>query len=706
MQISLNWVNELVNLENVNLNYLIDKLTLGGFEVEDIIQVKIENEKKITLDISATANRSDSLSIQGIASEILALLNQGPKVLNYSTKNFTWPKKIDNLQKTNLPKSDCLGFTAISIENVTTLRSPKWLQNKLLCSGIIPQNNFLDFQQYILLETGYPFEFYDLDKLKSELNSAEFNLNLCYGKENQKFLGSNDVEYNLDSSTLLVQADDFPISIGGLITNKKVECTNETKSLLIEGSIFNAAKIRQQSRSIGLRTNRSAKYEKSLSNINLLESFYKLISLLRISNPNISCKFHTVSLPIVQSIQPIKLSFDKIKKVLGPVRDGTENFEQYISPKVVTDSLNRLNFEVDYQEENKIWKIKIPPIRYNDITCEIDLIEEVGRLYGFDNFLTRLPKIKNIGSKDLSYQSRKKLTNCLLSLGLNELIQYSLVTNSGFIKNEIELINPLLKDYGSLRSSLLPNLLNSIQINMTQTNSVLEGFEYGHVFSLKNKTTIQEVENVAGVFGGIETKRSWSEISKPLDWFEAKGKMEFLFKKLNLVICWENTNSIRKKSIFHPYCTAVLSLSTGETLGLFGKIHPVTAKKLGISPNLYLFELNFTKLQQEMKKTQLSIYNEYSTYPKIIKDLSFIISKDIPFNKLEKILYSNGTSFLRKIDLIDNYSGDEIPINHTSLCLQFVFQSNQTTLETKQIEKILNHLKTILMTRFNAKMRT
>ena len=706
MQISLNWVNELVNLEDVDLNYLINKLTLGGFEVEDVIEIEIENQKKITLDISATANRSDSLSIQGISSEILALLNQIPKISNYSKKNFIWPEKIESLHKTNLPESACLGFTAISLENLTTLDSPKWLQNKLLSSGITPQNNFIDFQQYLLLETGYPFEFYDLDKLKSELNSCDFDLTLRYGQDGQKFLGSNDIEYNLDSSTLLVQANDFPISIGGLITNKKVECTNKTNSILIEGSIFNAAKIRQQSRSLGLRTDRSSKYEKSLRNINLLDSCYKLISLLRISNPKLTCEFHTISLPIIESRQSILLNFNKIKKVLGPTKEGTEKLQQYISPKVVTKSLERLNFEVDYYEENEIWKIKVPEIRYNDILCEIDLIEEVGRLYGFDNFLTRLPTIKNIGVKDLSYQSRKKLTNCLINLGLNELVQYSLVNNNGLIKNEVDLINPLVKEYGSLRSSLLPNLLTSIQVNMTQTNSVLEGFEYGHVFSLENSTTIQEVEKIAGVFGGIQTQRSWSEVSKSLDWFEAKGKMESLFKKLNIVIYWKNAHPVKEKHIFHPYCTADLYLHTGKKLGLFGQIHPVTAKKLGLSSNLYLFELNFNTIQEEMKKTQLSVYNEYSTYPKIIKDLSFVINKDIAFGELEKILYFNGTHFLRKINLIDKYSGPGIPINHTSLCLQFIFQSNQTTLENKQIEKILNHLKRILMNRFDAKMRT
>ena len=316
MQISLKWVNELVNIETVNLEYLIDKLTLGGFEVEEILEVEVGNEKIITLDISATANRSDSLSIQGISLEIAALLNEVPKVSNYSTKNSIWSENIETLSKNSLHENDCLGFIAITIENLNTLTSPKWLKNKLVCSGITPENNFQDFQNYILLETGYPFEFYDLEKIQAKLNSSKFNLNLTVGKAGEKFLANNDTEYNLNNSILMVNANELPISIGGIIPNKSIECSIDTKSLLIEGSVFNAAKIRQQSRMLGLRTDRSSRYEKALKNINLLESFYQLISLLRIANPNLICKFHTIAQPINQKNRTITLNFSNIKKSL------------------------------------------------------------------------------------------------------------------------------------------------------------------------------------------------------------------------------------------------------------------------------------------------------------------------------------------------------------------------------------------------------
>jgi len=550
MQISLKWINELVNIEQVNLGTLIEKLTLGGFEVEKILEIKVNNEKRITLDISTTANRSDSLSIKGISLEIAALLDEIPKISKYRITDFTWSKKLQNFPSNSLENNNCLGFLGVSLKNINTLSSPKWLQKKLICSNIMPENNFTDFQNYILLETGYPFEFYDLDRIKNKINSSNFKLNLRFGKTNQKFLANNNVEYTLNNSILTVEANQFPISIGGLISHKSVECTRDTKSLLIEGSIFNAAKIRQQSRQLGLRTTRGSQYEKAVKNINFLEAFYKLISLLRISNPDLLCTFHTLSKPIDRSKQTLILTFNNIKKVLGPIKESTKTIQNYISINEVTKSLKRLNFNMEYNKMDQYWKVIIPELRSDDIICEIDLIEEIGRLYGFDNFLTRLPQFKKIGKKDISYKTRKKFTDSLINLGFNELIQYSLVNKNNLIHNQIELINPLVKEYGILRSSLLPNLLKSIQKNKNQSQLSLEGFEYGHVFTKNHSNGIQEIENIAGVFGEYQLKTDWIKKSKLLNWFEAKGRMEYLFKKLNLVTYWKHEKFDKKKIFF------------------------------------------------------------------------------------------------------------------------------------------------------------
>jgi len=705
MQISLKWVNELVTIETTDLKYLIEKLTFGGFEVEEILQVEINNQKTISLDISATANRSDSLSIQGISTEIAALLNKPSKISKYSIKNLNWKEQIDSLCPFVANQNDYVRFLAITVENVTNFTIPQWLKQKLIYSGVTPVNNLLDFQNYLLVETGYPFEFYDLDKIYSKLKTSKFNLIITNQNNEEEFFASNNLRYTLNSSILTVRANEFPLSIGGIISNKDFCYSNTTKSLLIEASIFNSTKIRQQSRMLGLRTDRSARYEKSIKDSNLVESFYRLISLLKISNPNLTCKLHTVSETLKQTLHPISLRYKTINEILGPVKKSSNNGLTSIPTDTIINYLDRLNFTYNFDNAKLIWKVNIPYLRSEDITREIDLIEEIGRLHGFNNFLTRLPKIKTIGIEDYSYQTRKRITSCLLNLGFTELIHYSLVNQTTFLNNSIPLINPLLSDCSNLRSSLLPNLLKTIQENLKQGNSSIEGFEYGHIFSGNSLPEFQEKEYIAGIFGGLKIKRTWSEGPKSLTWFEGKGKMEQFFKQLNILTYWKTYSSSKYSQLLHPYCTAELYLQNQTNLGVFGQIHPILAKKLNVSPELYLFEFNFEQIKNQIQTNKLSIYQEYSFYPKIVKDLSFIIHQTISFEEIRENLYCNGTKFLVQINLLDEYRGNSIPENHTSLCLQLIFQSNEKTLQNKEVESIINNLQLLLTKNFNATIR-
>jgi phenylalanyl-tRNA synthetase beta chain len=705
MQISLKWLNELVTIERIDLEYLIEKLTFGGFEVEEILQVEINNQKTISLDISATANRSDSLSIQGISTEIAALLNTASKISKYSMKDLNWKEQIDNLCPFVQNQNDYSRFLAITVENVTNFTIPQWLKQKLIYSGITPVNNLLDFQNYLLLETGYPFEFYDLDKIYSKLKTSKFNLIITNQNNEEEFFASNNLRYTLNSSILTVRANELPLSIAGIISNKDFCYSNTTKSLLIEASIFNSTKIRQQSRILGLRTDRSARYEKSIKDSNLVESFYRLISLLKISNPNLTCKLHTVSQTFKQNLHPICLRYKTIHEILGPVKESSNNNFSSITTETVTNYLERLNFIYSFDNSKLIWKVDIPYLRSEDITREIDLIEEIGRLHGFNNFLTRLPNIQTIGIEDYSYQTRKRITSCLLNLGFTELIHYSLVNQTTFLNNPIKLLNPLVNDCSNLRSSLLPNLIKTIQENLNQGNSSIEGFEYGHIFSGNSLGEFQEKEYIAGIFGGLKLKRTWSESPKSLTWFEGKGKIEQFFKQLNILTYWKTYSSSNYNQVLHPYCTAELYLQNQINLGVFGQIHPILAKKLNLSPELYLFEFDFEQIKNQIQTNKLSIYQEYSFYPKILKDLSFIIHQTISFEQIRETLYCNGTKFLVQINLLDEYRGNSIPENHTSLCLELIFQSNEKTLQNKEVESIINNLQLLLIKNFNATIR-
>ena len=601
----------------------------------------------------------------------------------------------------------CSTFLALEIQNIHDLTVPRWIEDKLISSGVNPNNTLLDFQSYILLETGYPFSFYDLEKIKKKVGNSQLNLSIEKATTNQEFLAANNISYKLGNSNLIIKANNSPISIAGIIENKEYIYSETTNSLLIEGSIFNAAKIRQQSRNLGLRTDRSARYEKSLKQTYLIESFYRLISLLRVKNPNLTCKVCTFLQENERSLKVLKLHYSTINEILGPISEVKTNDSKFIPPKKVSEYLKRLNFEFSYQDSSLMWEVQIPHLRSDDITREIDLIEEVGRLHGFNNFLTTLPKITRIGTEDLSYQTRKKITSCFLNLGLNELIHYSLVGHdqSTDEKNKINLINPLLADYKNLRTTLLPTLVQTVAENLKQSNRIIEGFEYGHVFSGTIPDNLKEIEQVAGIFGGTKEKLSWSDPKQTITWFEAKGKMEQLFKQLNIGVYWKLESLALPNNIFHPYRTAELYLLNGNNLGKFGQIHPSYANINGLASETYLFEFSLKNIQSQIQQNELPVFQEYPSYPRIIKDLSFIIPKDITFTELQSILHLNGTKFLAEINLLDEYRGSSIPEQCTSLCLQLIFQSNEKTLENKEIETIITNLQSVLISKFDAIIR-
>lgn len=695
MYISLDWTNELVNIKNIKLEDVIEKLTLGGFEVEEIFEIEINNKKQIILDITATANRADSLSIKGIAKEICVLINEPISLSKYTQHKSQSFEKVKQTLLSSKKSINNDSFLALTIENLHDLTVPKWITEKLISSQIQPFNNLLDFQTYILLETGYPFEFYDLEKIQNSLQTNEFNLYLEPSTDGEQFVANNNIEYLLNSNINILKANDLILSIAGIISNADIAITDETKSLLIECSIFNSQRIRQQSRILGIRTERSARYEKGLNNSYFIDSVIRLIYLLKITNPKLQCKIHTASKLKEQESPNIVLNYQTIIQILGPSKK-TFGIEQNLQLQEINQYLSRLNFDYVFNSDSLTWLVNIPISRTDDIQREIDIIEEIGRLHGFNNFATYLPVISKMGIEDSSYEIRKKLTNCFLNEGFNELIQYSLINDQ--TTQAIKLINPLLSDCSTLRTSLLPNLIKIVSENLKQSNTLLDGFEYGHIFSAINESNYNEQEVVGGIFGGLKFKQDWSENLRTISWFEAKGKIEDLFKKLNIEVIWKPFSNKLYQDLLHPYRLAELYLknNTNISLGIFGQIHPIEAKKNTVPSNLFLFEFNLQTLEKILTDQKLTYYKPYSSYPKITKDLSFIVKQNIPFKDLVTTIRTNSPDFLTNIVLLDQYKGEFIPKDSTSICLQLTFQSSEKTLVTKEIEEIVKNIQNTL----------
>lgn len=712
MQISLKWLNELINIDNINQHDLIEKLTLGGFEVEDIIETEIYGEPDTILDISATANRADSLSTYGLAKEISALLNEKITISKYAANNFKSIKTLDKLVKAKETSNfeNLSIFSAITIENLTNLSSPNWLKQKLISAGITPSNDLLDYQQYIILETGYPFEFYDLLKLKKILSANTFHLKIEQSHSSQSFLSNNGQSLTFDNKSLILKANDEILSVAGIISNQKYKYSKTTTELLIEGSIYNSKKIRQTSRVLGVRTDRSARYEKDLVVSGFNEALLRLLSLLKTQNPSLKYALHTLNSKKSIESPLITLNYKTVNEILGPITDNSKKGSNlcYLKPEQISTYLNRLTFIFSYNGQKESWEVEVPKSRMNDITREIDLIEEIGRLHGFNNFTTCLPTVINIGNEDLSYKLRKKLTTCFINEGFIELIQYSL--NNQFSSTTIKLVNPLINECSTLRESLLPGLIDAAKENVKNTNQILNGFEFGHIFKTSNLNKYSEIEYVGGIIGCDNNTNDWSnnkKANRQVNWFEAKGRIEKLFTRLNLIVNWKNTilePTIYKQTL-HPYRTATLYLDNNEEIGIFGQIHPILANQLNVNKNLYLFEFNFEKLRQKLNSNKLKVYKTYSLYPKITKDLSFIVPQSIHFSQIRTIIEEAGTQFITNIELLDVYRDEKLLDDHVSLCVQLTFQSPEKTLLSKEVDFIMDNIQNKLINKFNINIR-
>ena len=706
MRVPLSWVNELIDIQDINVDMLVEKLTLAGFEVEEILMEIIDGKSEIILDLSATANRPDSLSIIGISKEIGAILN---KPLN-KKENLSVLNNINNIpdiqiSTPQIESENCSDFLIFTIKNLTNVVIPKWITHKLLCCDIEPKNTIEDLINYVLIETGYPFQLYDLEKIDPSLQNLNFEFVIKEIEPHSLIclnINKTKMDYKIKSETLGLYVNNSIIGLPGIIEEFNTRVTDTTKNFIIEGSIYNSKYIRQASRKMGVRTERSARYEKGINNSGFLVAFERLLSLIKLNNEEIEIVCPSKLLSV--KIEPTKLllHLKSINEILGPIKNSTNKIK-YLTIKQIEDYLNRLDFKLDFNN-NESWEVTVPIARKDDITQEIDLIEEIGRLHGFNNFITKLPPIETIGLEDLSYKFRKKLTTCFLHEGLNELLNYSLVKNTN--QQEIILNNPLISECSALRLSLLPNLIKNYSENIKQGNPQFEGFEYGHIFELSQSNSYQEFEFIGGIFGNVLQKNNWNESTIPLSWFQAKGKIENIFNQINLETTWVSKFDPKYNESLHPFKSATIYIKGTDTkIGVFGQINLITAKKNGIGSNLYLFELNFEILKQIELKPTLTVYSEYSLYPKITKDISFIINDSISFIEIKNYIFSLNNDILINVDLVDQYCGDTIPLNHSSLCFKLTFQSKIKTLQTNEIEKILSEIKNGLKIKFATEMR-
>nr|AIA20958.1 phenylalanyl-tRNA synthetase beta chain [Neoporphyra perforata] len=694
MKVSLNWLKELANIEIEDLDNLTSQLTQAGFEVEDIESIVLEDQIDHILDISSTANRSDVLSMIGLSRELLALTKSSTlQVPNQIIDKF-FSKKSNVLTDHNL--LHCNDYFSAVIDGIEIIESPDWLKNRLLSSGFTSKNLLVDISNYIMLKWGQPINIIDFGKVNYK-NNITIQSNFYAGENTEIELDNKNIK--LRKNILVTKVNDSITGIAGIVANHKFETDFNTTSIFLESAIFKQSIVRQSSRFLNIKTESSVRQERGLNIDNWENAYLEALSLITdLAGGNIREIFSKKKTK--KDILHVNLSIKRVQDILGPI--SHDNQIRFLYFQEIQDILHSLNFTIIHKTQETI-KIEVPNYRRQDVFREVDIIEEIARIYGYHKFKSSLPSIQFNKKSSKKRQFIDKSRNILRNLGLTELVHYSLVKSLG----DISLNNPLIQDYSNLRCSLIEGLIESNLYNLKQSSQTIDSFEIGTVFNtIQNK--IVETTNLATILGGnLDIRSTWSQPVHSLNWYEAKGIVENFFQKIDRRVEWRKQDIIDNRiNLIQKNKSAVL-IYNNTTIGIFSELNQEICSQLGLNTKLFVLEVNLNILEDSHNQFDYLNYQirPYSKYPSIIRDLSLIVPQDMEISYLLKVLDQFNDKDLESTKLFDQYTNKSIGKQKKSIGLRFTYRSSQKTLTNLEIDHKQSELQKKIIQHLNLEIR-
>lgn len=613
------------------------------------------------IDFELTSNRGDLLSILGMAYEIGAIYG---KEVNDIDLSFQEEKEsIDGKFTLDIQTENCPLFLAKKVVDVTIKESPEFIKNRLIASGIRPINNVVDISNYVMLETGQPLHYYDANRLGNKLI-------VRMAKENEKLTTLDSQERTLTSSDIVIATDKEAVGLAGVMGGLTTEIEEDTKNIIIESAIFHPTCIRKTSKKV-LRSEASNRFEKGLDPKRTYMAMMRSCHLLE-KYADAKILSGTVEYKNMEiKEKEVVVSLDKINKVLGIT----------ISKEEVLDILKRLHFEV--VENDSIFTITVPTRRV-DISIPEDIIEEVGRIYGIDKIEGKammLPVVPGTVNRTKRY-----IRNKLADLGLNETLSYALTPESDGLKfttvkdvEKVKVLDPMSEDRNTLRYSLIPSLLSVFKYNKARNYKDISIYEIGKGF-YKKDGIYHEEERLAVLMTGIYNVGLHKEV---VDFYVIKGVLEEVLESLG----YQNRYSIVPTSEInelHPGQSAKIILNNVE-IGVIGKVHPSIVKE-----NVFVMEINLeTLLSFRTKKMQ---YKEISKYPSVLKDVAFVVKKNITADEIRSVIKKAGGKLLTSTQVFDVYEGENVGNDEKSIAFSLTFQDPTRTLNDEEVMKIFNQI--------------
>ena len=669
MNFSYNWLKDY--FQKLPLpEKLADVLTMHSFEVESVEKVGSD----YILDIDVLPNRAaDCFSHEGLAREIAAVLKlkikKQPvaKIRNQKikTKDFISVKVED--------KKSCLRYTAKVVDEVKVGPSPKWIQERLISCGLRPINNIVDIANYVMLETGQPLHAFDFEKIR------EKKLIVRYANPGEKITTLDDKKFVLGEDILTIADPERVLAIAGIKGGKAAEIDENTKTIILEAANFSYHIIRRGSKKLDLKTDASWRFENKIDP-NLTEKAIERAAFLIQENAGGKVANDIVDFyPKKHVPREVKLSPDYVERLLGTK----------IPEREIKEILARLGFKVK-KRKAKILSVVVPTFRL-DIHLPEDLIEEIGRIYGYEKIPAKFPLVSMVPPENnLPLYWENLIKNLFKEAGFSEVYNYSFIGEKEAkiltLKKEeiVEVENPVTDEQKYLRPSLIPNLLKNIRDDFRNSDEI-------KIFELENIFRNNPIAEKRALAGAMASKKS---LSGKNGFYAIKGSLDAIFNKIGIsdiyYDSYRQTPEESRLAIWDEARSAEIKIN-GEEIGFLGVISPDIAEAFGISEEVAVFDLDFDKLSRLCSEEQQE-YRPISMYPAAIRDLAVMVPVETKVEEILNILENIGGKLITDVDLFDIYEGDELPEGRKSLAFHLTYQAENKTLTSREIDEIQNKI--------------
>jgi len=636
----------------------------------------------VLLDIDVTPNRPDCFGAIGIAREIATLTGTSVR-----RPDVTFPESevrtSDKIKVTIQDASKCLRYTARFIADVTIQESPRWLVERLEQIGIRSINNVVDVTNFVMMETGQPLHAFDYDLLRG----PQINVRCARGGE--KFTTLDDKVHELKPDALLICDAERPVALGGIMGGLNSEVSQKTTRILLESASFEASNIRKTAKTLGIGSESAKRFERGVDPNGAVYALNRATQLISELSGGVVATGFVDEYPTQIIPKTVNLRTDRVEILLG----------LKVPADKIKSILVALGFEVTGDEE---LVVQVPTFR-PDVTREADLIEEVGRIYGFDNIPVELAaSVDQMNQSDPADEFSRNVATALVSFGLSEVVTYNLISQekaTPFLGSggPLELKNPLSEDLSVLRPSLLPSLLQSVAWNINRKSPDLKFFEIGTTFGVNNESH-WERKNLSAVMTGKAFPDSWKTRSGLVDIYHVKGHVDRLLQRIGM-----------KQWTFDlkPCSYSTDSLSVANSAGMVGRLGKLTKKVLEpfkIEADVFFFELDFTALLQGRKREQRFV--AIPKFPPVLRDIAVVVSRKIHAADLLKVVNAAGSKLLKQVEIFDVYAGENIEPGFQSIALGLTFYSMERTLTEQEIDKEIETVLSDLAKHFDARLRS